>query len=315
MRSEVLPALDALAADLLQTVAETPAAIITSQALEGYYASAGGILKACELLESSEEQQTAPSLIDHDDEPINLIWSGEQAEYGYFSPAAGWITVPNAQLATFRVNFDKLFLYMLARMDGAHAAPIALVPGLVWEVGEVRLPGRSKRVPVWITRRLADPAVWAQFTEAARIRPAPGLRIVLSSTPADRLPAKIYNGHEFIAVRDVAVSGGLTVDPELLAARIAWGAPQSDEAITMGADGGSVTVRGKRYRFRGVKNRAIIRQLYKAWKSGNPECMTVQLLENAEFLVSVNTLAKAFSPREDWREFIKEENGSCWMFA
>lgn len=315
MTSRRTPPLDATAANLLLSVVETPSATIGGQVLEDYHASAGAALQARGLLESAGEQRVSPSLVDHEDEPVELIWSGEHGGYGYFSPAVGWVTVSGSQLALYRVRFDALFSQVLGRLDGTHTTPIVLVPDLLWEVGEVRMPGRSKRVPVWIARRLAAPAVWVQFTDAVRLRPAPGLRIVLTFTPADRLPAQIMQGHEIINIPDVADSSRLAVDPDLLAARVTCGAPPADVAITMAADGASVTVRGTRYAFGGSKQRAIIRQLYAAWKSGKSECLTVEVLEAAEFSRSVNTLAKAFSGRSDWRDFIKEEHGRCWIFT
>ena len=314
--SDLRPRLDRPAVDLVLSVVETPSVIITSEVLDGYYALAGDALKASGLLEPSGEQRTLASLVDHDDEPVDLLWSGEHMSYGYFSPAAGWVTVPNAKLSSFRVNFEKLIEQVIGRLDCTKQSPaVVLIPDLLWEIGEVRLQGRSKRVPVWIARRLADPAVWGQFVDTVRLRPAPGLRLVLTLTSANRLPAHIHLGHELIAVRDIADSTGLAVDPDLLAARIGSGAQQGDALISMAADGAAITVRGQRYAFPGSKQRTIIRQLYAAWATGNAECVTTVVLDEAGFKDSVNTLAKAFSRRTDWREFIKEDQGRCWMFT
>ncbi len=79
----------------------------------------------------------------------------------------------------------------------------------------------------------------------------------------------------------------------------------------MAADGAAVTVYGKRYSFSGSKQRAVIRQLFEAWQSGQPERLTAEVLENAGYSDSVNTLAKAFSKRPDWRDFIEEQHGRC----
>jgi hypothetical protein len=296
------------------SVVETPTATIAGQVLDDYYASAGDALKARGLLKPVGAQRAAPSLVDHEDEPVELIWSSRHEGYGYFSPAAGWATVENSRLAMFGVSFDALIRHVLGSLDGMNETAIILEPDLLWEVGQLRLPGRAKRVPVWIARRLGDAVVWGKFLDAVRLRPAPGLRIVLTFTSADRLPVRTAPGHELIAVRDVADSS-LTVDPDLLAARTAAGAPKSDDAITIAADGAAVSVRGTRYAFPGSKQRAVIRELYGAWKSGNQERLTAEVLESAGYSASVNTLTKAFSGRSDWRDFIKEERGRCWMFS
>ena len=52
-------------------------------------------------------------------------------------------------------------------------------------------------------------------------------------------------------------------------------------------------VRGKRYAFSGSKQRSIVRQLFEAWSTGNPECLTASVLETAEYSPNINTLAKA----------------------
>ena len=218
------------------------------------------------------------SLVDHDDEPVNLVWSSKHQGYGYFSPSAGWITVPDAQLTSFGINFEDLFDRLLLRIQqSAWLSPVMLLPELLWEIGGVRLPGRGKHVPLWIGRRLSDPEVWRQFTKTVRHRPAPGLRIVLSLTPASRHPDVVFQGHAIVAVQDVADrAGGLVVDPDLLAARVASGALQNDAPIAMGADGASITVRGRRYTFSGSKQRGVIRQLFEAWRVGAPECLTAE---------------------------------------
>lgn len=314
--SERALSFDRQAADLLLSVVETPHAVVAGPALDDFHAAIAPALKASGLLEMKDHQRAAVSLADHDDEPVNLSWSPEHRGYGYFSPSAGWVTVPDSQMATFRVSFEKLFDRLLERLDlQTRAAPMALFSDLLWEIGNVRLPGRGKRVPLWIGRRLSDPDVWRQFTDTVRVRPAPGLRIVLSLTPASRLPAQLLHGHSIISVRDVADhANSLVVDPELLAARVASGSQQGDALITMAADGAFVTVRRQRYAFSGSKQRAVVRHLYEALQAGSPECLTAEVLETAGYSDSVNTLAKAFSGRKDWREFIKEEHGRCWMF-
>ncbi|WP_281301867.1 MULTISPECIES: hypothetical protein [unclassified Iodidimonas] len=307
--------IDRKAADLLLSVIETPDAVIGGSVLDSYYGRVAPALKASGILQSKDHSRAAVSLVDHEDEPVNLTWCPKHRAYGYFSPSAGWVNVPGNQLATYRVNFGMLLEQLLERLDiSPRTAPVELVPDLLWEVGDARLPGRSKRISVWIGRRLSDAATWKRFIDAARKRPAPGLRIVLSFTPGNRLPTDVHLGHALIAVRDVADHNGLAVISELLAARVAAGSQLTDDLIAMAADGASLTVRGTRHSFSGSKQRAIIRQLYDAWRSGHPELLTAEVLESAGYSTSVNTLAKAFSGRPEWREFIKEENGRCWLF-
>ena len=284
--------------------------------MEDFFRGTAEPLLSSGLLKPAGYEAVSASLADHDDVPVTLSWSAEAGGYGYFSPTAGWVTVPGERLALYRVSFETLCDRLLERLDlPTRSSPVALLPNLLWEIGEARLPGRSKRVPLWIGRRLADPAIWGRFAHTVRARPAPGLRIVLSLTAANRLPAQVLHGHSIIAVRDVAdLASGLVVDPDLLAARVASGSQQSDALITMAADGASVTVGRRRYPFPGSKQRGVIRLLYEALQAGTPECLTAEVVEAAGYSDSVNTLAKAFSGRTDWRDFIAEEHGRCWMF-
>ena len=308
--------LDPAVAALLHRVIETPRGRVTGDALADH-GGAGALHQSLGLIEPDGFETTTVSLADHHDSPVTVTRSPDQTGYGYFSSSSGWVTVPANRLGVFRVNFSNLFKHALQQLDlPARATPTPLLPDTLWEIGEVRLPGRTKRVPLWIARRLSDPRVWARFVETVRLRPAPGLRIVLSFTPVDRLPAEVLNGHAIISVHDVALNGEhLVVDPVILAARASSGSMQIDALIVMAADGASLTVLGKRYAFKGTKQREIIRHLFAAWESGSPQCLTAAVLEAAGSGTFVNTIAKAFAGRTDWREFIKEEQGRCWLFA
>jgi hypothetical protein len=315
--SDANRALASAAVDLLSVIAETPGAEIAGAVLMDHYGAVAPRLLDLGVLIPEGHETTTTSLADHDDVPVTVIWSAEHRAFGYFSATAGWVTVPADRLAMYRIAFDKLLRQLVAPLFASkHITLAPLLPNLLWEVGDVKVPGRSKRVPLWIGRGLGDPKVWSRFSETVHARPAPGLRIVLSLTPADRLPAQVLQGHSIVGVRDIVDHArGLVVDPDLLAARIASGSSSSGALITMAADGASVTVRGRRYAFTGSKQRAVIRQLYEAWQAGSPECLTAKILDDAGNSGSVNTLAKAFSRREDWRDFIREERGRCWMFV
>jgi hypothetical protein len=75
-----------------------------------------------------------------------------------------------------------------------------------------------------------------------------------------------------------------------------------------------ITVHGKDYAFT-RKQRSVVRHLVEAFEAGSPRCLTAKVLEEAENAPSVNTLGKAFSGRTDWREFIAEKDGTCWIFV
>jgi hypothetical protein len=305
------------AADLVLAVAATPTARISGAVLRDEFEAAAAELDGLALLQKDGHDFAAASLADHDDAPVSVTWSPQDRSWGYFSPSAGWVAVPEERLISYRLNFEALLPRIVDGLYAAKTVPCrTMIPDHLWEMGDVQLPGRRQRVPLWIARRLTDRAVWTAFADAVRKRPAPGLRIVLSLTPTDRVEKDIHLGHSIVALRDVALATDpLVVDPAILAARVRGGTPRDDQSISIAAEGGVVTVRGNTYSFPGVKQRAVIRTLYAAFQTGDPACVTSQVLEAAEYSRSVNTLEKAFSGRVDWREFIEEEGGRCWMFC
>ncbi len=308
--------IDRRAAKLIRTIAEIPSGRISHSALTTYYPVPGKLLLKTGLLKEVQGERATTSPVDHDDEPVNLTWSAQHDGYGYFSPNAGWVEADAEELSTFELQFDKLIALALSDLDCPLVTqPVSLIPDLLWDIGDCRLPGRAKKVPIWISRSLSTPQIWQDFRAKIQTRPSPGLRVVLSLGPETALPAAQVHGHEIVAIESVANTGtGFLVDANMLAARVSFGAGGDGAPIVMAAEGGAITVRGKRYTFSGSKQKAVIRHLFEAWNSGRPQCSTAAVLEGAEYNGSVNTLGKAFSRRDDWREFIQEKDGNCWIY-
>jgi hypothetical protein len=303
---------DALA--LICAIAQTRDARITSAALSNHHPAAGAQLRSLGVLTRTGDEVAATSLADHEDTPVALARSPDGRSFGYFSPQTGWVTASPDDQSVFALSFETLLPKLLDGLDcSLISRPVQLLPGLLWEVGAARLPGRPARVPVWIGRRFSDPAIWALILEQFQQRPSSGLRIVLSLTAEAKLPKTYVSGHEIIAVQSVIdATDGLRIEPQILAARLAHGRDDG-QPVSMAADGASITVRGKSYAFTGPKQRAIILHLFEAWQRGERECLTAAVLEAADSGDQVRTLGKAFKGRADWREFIKEERGRCWI--
>ena len=201
------------------------------------------------VLNPEGHEAATTSLADHDDVPVTVTWSAEHRAFGYFSATAGWVTVPADRLAMYRISLRQT----PASAGGgslrieAHNAD-ALLPNLLWEVGDVGCPDAANACRYGsaadLLIRKSGAGSPKPFVHARRR----GLRIVLSLTPADRLSVESVQGHSIIGLRDIVDHArGLVVDPDLLAARIASGSPSSGALITMAADGAAIAVRGKRY--------------------------------------------------------------------
>jgi hypothetical protein len=315
--SKATPALDGKAVDLLLNILETPKATISGAVLHDYFGRQSGQLISANLLEHCGNELATTSMADHDDAPVSVTWSAEHSGYGYFSASAGWVTVPDERLAVLAVRFPILLAQMTVELDFASGSrATVLIPGLLWEIGDARLGGRSYRIPIWFARRLYERSVWQQLKDATLSRPAPRMRFLLTSTPRNRWLEARLPGHEIVDVRGVFDHGlGIIIDPAILAARIDGEHERQQGAIWHSADFGLIKVNGKDYRFTGSKQRQIVRQLVEAYQAGSPICLTASVLTEADCGNSVNTLAKAFSGRQDWRDFIREEAGNCWIFT
>ena len=307
--------LDPAAADLLRRVIETPRGRVTADALADH-GRAGVLLQSLRLIEPDGFETTTVSLTEHDDTPVTITRSADQAGYGYFSSSAGWVTVPSDRLGLFRVNFGKLFELVLQRLDlPAHATPTQLLPEILWEIGDARIGRRRQRVPIWFARRLSDRAVWAQVADAARRRPTTQMRILLTCTAASQLPEATLPGHVIVSVSDASEAGtGLKINPDILDASIDGPQPSDiHERVHLSASGQQLVINGNvTINFKSEIQIAIARKLAQGFKDGK-RFSARELLDHSQS--SAKTLRQAFGSQR-WAEleiYLKSQNG-IWGF-
>ncbi len=239
--------IDHQALGLISTIADTPDAQISAQVLKTYHAAAGRQLLAAGLLVRAGDNAVTTSMVDHDDEPVPLIRSPEDGSHGYFSPNAGWMKVRPEQTALYRLDMPSLLSRLTTQFDlASRYGPINLIPDLLWEIGDVRLGRRVERVPVWFARRFSNEVVANQIADAARARPAPRMRIMLTTTPLRHLKLHAASGQMVADVRDVVdFADGLAVHPDILAARLdGTHRPDPAEPLSLSPDGKQLIILG-----------------------------------------------------------------------
>ncbi|MFO0991608.1 MAG: hypothetical protein U1E67_06725 [Hyphomicrobiales bacterium] len=302
--------------ELLLSVIETPEAVITGSVLADYYSAASSALMDAGLLKAGDHELVAVSGTAHDDAPVTVSRSPDGSQLGYFSPTAGWVAVPEEQMRRFRVDYPAVIsrLMLQAELSSRHG-PVALVPDLLWEIGDVRLGRRAQLVSIWFGRRLHDPSVWRQVGNAAKSRPASRLRILLTSTPAHRVPEDSLPGNLVVGVRDVIdFNAGLCIHPDILAARLDGSRlPNVDAAVDLSPDARTLTINGTIViYFKSDIHIAIIRKLVAGHKDGKR--FTVRDLLAAGRSGSTG-LRRAFGAKK-WAElspYLKSRNG-LWGF-
>jgi hypothetical protein len=262
--------LDSEAVGFLLELLDLEQPMLSGAAAEMRPAAVAGLAGAGLLADAGHERVSA-SLADDDDVPVSLIPGADGCGYGYFSPAMGWVAVPNERLKLFRVDVNLVLRRIAVSLALPRGwSPNPLVPGLLWELGDARIGRRTQRVPLWFTRRAFDAACWRQVAAMAQARPHVRQRVILTSTRGSRLPPDI-DGHLAVPLRDVlAAPPAFVVDPDILDARLG-GVPVGDATrpIVLSPDGTQLVINGGGpILFRSRNQIDAIRRLVDAYYAG-----------------------------------------------
>lgn len=303
------------AIDLLLRAMEARSTSLQASALHQVSRAATDALFAAKLLVPGGHVPVVAGMDDYEDEPVEATWSAELKLYGYHDSTGRWIRVANRDIAACRVDYGLALARMLVAFERtAPARPIPLIDGVAWDIGTIRLTGAKSPVPVWFARRLADPAVWRSIDALLARRQPDEVRVILTSTPGDRIPITVNKRNVVISVADVAIAPGkLAISPHALGARVFPGQVQRKFPIDHSDDCGIVWHRGETLTFGGDKQRLLLQLLFAAYEAKSPVLRVAHVLEEAGYEGQVNTLKKAFGRRTDWQSFIKFDDGNCWI--
>lgn len=308
-----LKRIDEQAAALCRDVVEASGCRISAAVLFDYRREAGQSLIEAGVLKADAHDPVAVSAVDHDDEAVSLTWSSEHGGYGYFSPAAGWVAVPAERLQQFHCDMEALIGRLVDRLDlPGTARPAERISGVLWEIGDARLPGRNGRVPIWFARRLGDAEVWRQVVAYLAGRPPPGFRVVITTSATAQLRREELSHHDIIEFQDVDDHDtGLVVEPSYLAAQLTTGAASSGGDPVRHASGfRHVWVGDREFRFNGDKHRQIVEYLFNAWQRDEPSVSTAAMFAELEF-ETTSRLRDIFKGHKDWKALIEAKGGAC----
>ena len=301
--------------DLLLRVMETRAAKVQAATLRQVAPRATDQLLEAKFLVASGHIPVVTAMDAFEDEPISAEWCSERRQFGYHNSVGRWIPVDADDLAALAIDYGLAFAKMLVAFERAGPPrPTPLIPDLVWEVGTIKLTGAKAPVPVWFARRLGDPAVWAQLDGLLVRRPPEEVRVILTSTPGDRIPVNSRKRNHMVNVADVVGDPRkLAISPRILGARVLPGQVQRRFPIDHSEECGLVWHGGKTLTFGGDKQRLLLQLLFAAYWAGSPVLRVAAVLEEAGYGGQVNSLKKAFGRRQDWQTFIKFDDGNCWI--
>lgn len=288
---------------------------LQTSALHQISRSATDALTAAKLLVPKGHVPVVAGMDDYEDEPVEATWSAELKTYGYHDSTGRWVKVAHQDIAACRVDYGLALAKMLVPFERAGLPrPAPLIADVAWDVGTIKLTGAKAHVPIWFARRLGDPAVWTQIEALTARKPPQEIRIILTSTPGERIPEIAQKRTHIINVVDVAGDPAkLAISPQVLGARVFPGQVQRRFPIDHSDDYGIVWLRGETLTFGSDKQRQLLGLLFDAYWSGSPVCRTAVVLFEAGYGDSTNAFSKVFSGRDDWRSFIKYADGNCWI--
>lgn len=303
------------AIDLLLRAMEARSPSLQVSALHQVSRAATDALLKANLLVPSGHVPVVAGMDDYEDEPFEATWSAELKSFGYHDSIGRWITVTDQDIAACRVDYSLALAKMLVAFERAGPSrPTTLHADLIFDAGTIKLAGAKAAVPVWFARRLNDPEVWAQLEARIVRKPPQEIRIILTSTPGERIPETSQKRNHIIDVADVASDPAkLAISPPILGARVFPGQAQRRFPIDHSDDCGLVWHGYKTLSFGGDKQRLLLQILFAAYWSGSPVLRVAAVLEEAGYGGQVNSLKKAFGRREDWQAFIKFDDGNCWI--
>jgi hypothetical protein len=256
---------------LLIDLLDQPHPVLSGPALADFHKTSGIELIAMGLL-VLDGHEAVDRTREHDDAPVALTASDDSPALGYFNPLSGWVATDPARLNRYRVNREAVARLLMRQDRRSNRIAWSFATDEVWDLGQLRVRGRNRRVPVILLRRVSDPTVWKRVRKWLIQNPSGGQRVLVSALPADRLPDDAPHGNVIMSLTDVIDrDGAFALDPQIIAARLdlTVGALQSSEPLVVLGDGREVRLYGAVFRFpKGDTQRRIICALYQHYLSG-----------------------------------------------
>jgi hypothetical protein len=305
--------LDRQSIEILLSTLEAPRPALSAAALQSFPPQAGAQLIAAKLIKPDGHEAVATSLADHDDCPVRLTWSPEHRSFGYFSPAAGWVSVPHDDITRYRVDTVRVVSALTTKMHlSTRAPPSVLVADYLWEVGKARFGHRTHQTTIMFGRRLHDVGTWHAVRRTLEARPSQQRRLILTSSRSDRL-SEPPDGNVLISIHDVLNdSDGLALEPAVISARLDR-LPVADmnDPIVLIGDGKEVRLFGRIFRFpKGVLQRQIICLIHAHYRKGQLWTSTEEIVTTLDLRPNAR-IRDFFKKSPAWNHLLTERDGMC----
>lgn len=302
--------------DLLLRLMEAPTLLVTQRTLQHTHrASAGELIQSGLLVPAGLD--TAVVAPDEEDTPSYAVnFDNHRRQLGYYSPTRGWIRVEQWEIERYRINIDRTASMLLC--DGLRRpakGALEIEPGFLWELGLLRLL-KTALTQVWFIRRLSDRHVLDKLRAATDRQPPVGKRLVLTSTPNERLPGSLdLEGSTIIPIGDVLDPYAPSqIDLGRLRARFHNRTVETAIGpLYLSKDNSTLTILHTEIFFGGEGQQKAIRLLVDAYRAGH-SVNAANTLKAAGFGSSIRTFPQAF--RKQWpqlKPYLKSRD-TLWRF-
>lgn len=296
---------------LLLRLLEAPELRYAHDTIVEHYGAVGQALIDAGFLVASDHMSVVTA-DDEDSAMFDVEMNPDRGEFGYQSPTQGWVKVEKARLQCYCPDVSRIFSCLLgSELPLGDREPIDLEGALLFDLGLTRLLKSGPKSEVWYARRLSDRVDVDRIRGAIARRPSPRVRLLLTSTPHDRISTETLRMTRIVPISDVLSSAGDRIDADILKARFEGFVPTVNAPLHLSEDGRLLTIHGKTITFRGAVITAILRIIVDAHMR-NERLPAERILERAGS--SATSLDQAFGKR--WVEIkpYLKASGGTWDF-
>ncbi len=249
------------------------------------------------------------SVPDGDDEFVAEI-ERRDGKNGYFSPADGWVAVPDEDLTVYKLNFDWLLKIIMGALDIADRhKPKVILEEYIWALGQHRIETRNTHIVV--ARGLRSGTVFQDLKthlDKHHQSKTPALVITLDRLVPEHL--SLPNQNKLVKLADAIKwdKDKFEINTSLLAGSMRGN--KSQEGFSSGFR--SLSVNGEQYTFTSKQAEAI-EYLHKAGGATRHQDEILAEINSPQRKL-LNIFRSKGKPHKAWGVIIKyDRKGNYWL--
>lgn len=245
----------------------------------------------------------------NEEEPVRLLGNAD-GSFGFYDGSSGWIGVPPTQLTRHRLDMPAFLSALSSEWGKAPIDQPAIIPDVAWDLGQVRVPNRYRKVSIWFARRLASQDRWRAVRQAMVSRPAEGARLVLTSTPPERIPSDPPAWTTIGTLSNVIDDDRSSVSLARVSAVLDH--PAGVELlcpVQFFGNGEQVNLYGEVFRFaKGAQQRRVLQYLHEQLLKGRNRVSSAEIVAELDLKLTTR-MRDLFKGNPAWGRLLDEKDG------